>query len=404
MKPLRALVITALLSTVLVGLARGQTIVEFWHAQDRTQDLIQTFAEEFNTMQDTYKVVPRYVGGYREAAIKLVAAINSGRPPVLFDAELTVFPRLIEEGSLAELTSFTNELPREFIDDLYPALWSYGIVRGGRFGLPWHMSMPVLFYNTNVFERRGVAIPTTWQAFEEAAALLTTRNTQGYLDIAYSLNFEAMVTTRGGSILAPDGKPNFDSPEAIEALDMLQRMAQRRHLVSRNLSQFDQSLIDFARGKVMMSIASQAVLPQGERFAVGFDVGTASLPIDSSGAVPLTGAQLVVLQEASEAERHGAFEFWLYLTRVDSIERWVTASFFLPVRRSAAAQLSPWYQASPDRAAALNQLERAVARPKIGAYAIWQGFLEEAIERVTKGNASPEEALSEAQSLALKSR
>ena len=68
-------------------------------------------------------------------------------------------------------------------------------------------------------------------------------------------------------------------------------------------------------------------------------MATAPLPHDGSRTVPLTGAQMVVPRSASEAERRGAFAFWRYLMEVDNIERWVRASFFLPVRRSAAERL-----------------------------------------------------------------
>ncbi|UCH26360.1 MAG: ABC transporter substrate-binding protein, partial [Trueperaceae bacterium] len=384
--------------------ARAETIVEFWHAQDGTQDLIQTFADEFNTSQSTYRVIPSYVGNYQEAAIKLIAAVNSGRAPVLFDAELTIFPRLIEESTVIHFDALTKELPKPFIDDIYPALWQYGLVGGQRFGLPWNMSMPVLYYNATALEQRSVSVPSTWQEFEEAAARLTTRNTRGYLDSAYSLTFEAMVTTRGGTIVTEENLPDFDSPEAIDALRMLQRLAEKRQLIARSLSEFDQSLVDFARSKVMMAIASQAVFPQGERFAVAFEIGTAPLPVGSSRAVPLTGAQLVIVREASEAEQRGAFAFWRFLMSVDNIERWVQASLFLPVRRSAADRLLNWYQAAPNRLAAFSQLEHAVPRPKLSAYTLWQISLQEAIERVTKGNLSPEEALAEAQAAALESR
>ena len=101
-------------------------------------------------------------------------------------------------------------------------------------------------------------------------------------------------------------------------------------------------------------------------------------PSDGNRAVPLTEAQMVVPRSASEAERRGAFAFWRYLMEVDNIERWVMASFFLPVRRSAAERLEPWYQASPERDAGFRQLEDAVFRPRLGAYALWQLHLEEA--------------------------
>jgi ABC-type glycerol-3-phosphate transport system substrate-binding protein len=52
----------------------------------------------------------------------------------------------------------------------------------------------------------------------------------------------------------------------------------------------------------------------------------------------------------------------------------------------------------------LDTLEQATMRPRVGAYAIWQGYLEEALQRAIRGQMSPEAALAEAQRRALAAR
>lgn len=397
-------IISLTLLALLAPLALAQTVVEFWHAQRPQEEIIQRFADEFNARQNEVRVVPRFVGGYPEASIKLVAALSAGDAPVLFDAETTVFSRLAEEGSLIDLSALAAGLDEALVADFYPVQWEYGQIGDARLGLPWNMSMPVLFYNASAFEQRGVTPPATWQEFEAAAERLTTRNTKGYIDVAAAFIFEAMVSTRGGSILTDEGRPNFDSAEAIDALTMLQRLARGRSSIPRGFAELDQALVDFARTKAMMAIASQAFFPEGERFSVAFEVASAPLPVGSSRAIPLMGAQLVVLSGASEAQARGAFDFWRFLMEPDIQSRWVQDSYFLPVRRSVAEGLSSWYDEAPNRRSALDQLEQAVPRPRVGAYAIWQGYLEEAIERVTKGRADPAQALGEAQRRALETR
>ena len=323
---------------------------------------------------------------------------------MLFDAEGTVFARLAEEGALADLSPLTAALPEALTDDLVPVLWDSGVWEGKRYGLPWALSMPVLFYNASVFDQLGLAPPATWEAFEAVARELSTRNTRGYIDVAMPFIFETLVSTRGGSLVDENGRPAFDSPEAIDALSMLQRMAKARSSIPRGGGELDQALVDFARTKGMMAIASEAFFPQGERFSVAFEVAAAPLPVGASPSVPLVGAQLVVLASASEAEREGALAFWQFLMAPENQETWVEASYFLPVRRSVAEALAAWYQADPSRGAALAQLPLAVYRPHSGDYAVWQSYLQEALERVTKGGADPAAALAEAQRRALEGR
>ena len=388
---------------LLVVTTQAQTVLEYWHSHDTTEALVQTFADEFNASQSDYKVVPRMTGNYQESAIKLVAALGSNSAPVLFDAEVTVFSKLLAEGSLADLSLLTVTVPNELIEDIYTVFWQFGETREGRYGLPWTLSVPVLYYNKSVFDQLGASPPTTWEEFEAVADKLTTRNTRGYIDVAGAFIFETMVTTRGGQLLTEDSKPNFTSPEAIEALTQMQRMAKVRTSIPRGFGELDQALVDFARTKGLMAIASEAFFPQGERFAVAFDVAAAPVPSSASRAVPLVGSQLVVLKNASEAQKQGAIAFWQYLMEPENIRRWVEASYFLPTRRSAVALLEPWYQEDPSRRSGLEELEYAIGKPKVAGYAVWQSYLAEAIERATKTGADPATVLQEAQQRALES-
>ncbi|UCH27926.1 MAG: ABC transporter substrate-binding protein [Trueperaceae bacterium] len=386
---------------LLTPIALAKTTISFWHSQSANHETVVALADSFNTSQDDFEVVPVYAGDYREAAIKLIGAVNSGTPPVLFDAEVTVFPRLVEEGLVLELTDLANELPSNLVGDLYPNIWAYGELAGKRFGLPWNMAVPVLFYNASVLRQRGVEVPTDWSEFELAVADLTSRQTRGFIDVSAAFIFEMMVMSRGGQIVTEDGLPNFDSPEAIAALSLLQRLAKERHSIIKSFGELDAALVDFVRTKGMMAFASIAFWPMGLRYAIAFEPGAAPVPRgeapSGNHSVPLMEGQLVVLEGASAEERRGAFAFWEFLVEPENVQTWVEASFALPVRRSALPLLEAWYAEDPNRRAGLDQIEFATARPRVGAYAIWQSYLEEAIEKSLKRGLDPETTLNEAQ-------
>ena len=388
---------------IFTSLASAQTNITFWHSQDAAET-VEALTEAFNASQSDYRVAPRYTGNYIEGSLKLVAALQGGDAPVLFDAEGTVFAELVEEGALSNLSDLTAGLPAEFVEDIFPIMWAYGEVDGARYGLPWNSTLPVLFYNATAFAQRGVAPPATWEEFEEAAARLTTRNTKGYIDVAAALIFETMVNSRGGSLVTETGEPDFTSPEALETLRLLVRLAEEKHSIPRSFKDLDSALIDFARTKGMMALATESLWPQGERFSVAFEVATAPVPSGGSPTVPLLGAQLVVLEGATAAERAGAVAFWEFLMAPENIKTWVEASYYLPTRRSALPLLEAWYEEDPDRRAALLGLEHAVLRPRTGAYVRWQGYLEEAVEQAVRGRLSPEEALARTQERALEDR
>ncbi|UCH27392.1 MAG: ABC transporter substrate-binding protein [Trueperaceae bacterium] len=375
----------------------AQTTIEFWHSHSPVEETIDALAEAFNESQGDYRVIPRYIGNYREGAIKLIAALGADNQPVLFDAEVTVFPRLVEEGTLLDLSDLAAGLAPEMVSDFFPALWQYGELQGGRYGLPWDMAVPVLFYNATAFRQLGIEVPKDWDAFEAAAARLTTRQTTGFIDVTAAFLFEMMVMSRGGQIVTDDGMPNFDSPEAIESLELLMRLADERHSLVRSFGELEAALVDFVRTKGMMAFASIGFWPQGQRYTIAFEAGAAPIPNSGDATVPLVEGQLVVVKGASEEERQGAFAFWRFLMEPEHIKTWVEASFYLPPRRSAVPLLEPWYAEDPNRRAGLDQIEHAAPRPRIGAYAIWQGYLEEAIELSLKRGVAAEVALREAQ-------
>ncbi|WP_117237643.1 ABC transporter substrate-binding protein [Thermus sediminis] len=388
------------LSALLLFLASAlaQTEVTFWHAMDGPAGrLLATFAQEFNARQGLYRVVPLYVGQYREAETRLVAALRAGAAPVLFQAEISFFPRLVGEGQALALDPYLN-LDRAFLEDLFEPAWNYGVVEGRRFGLPLNTSTPVLFYNLDALRARGLQAPRDWREFEEAAKALASRQARGFIFVTdpQAWLFEAMVTSRGGSLVR-DGRPNFLSREALEALEMLHRLNRAGALSARSMAESTFAQLDFVRTRGMMVMASIANWPAAENFSFAFNLGVAPVPREPGGKVPLGGAQLVVLRGASEAQVRGAIEFWRYLMEPGNVARWVEASYYVPVRKSATPLLEGFYRENPFRRVAFEQIAHAQERPRLPQFSAWAGLLAEALERSLKGGLPPQRALEEAQ-------
>ncbi len=386
------------------GPAMAQVKVDFWHSMDGPAGrIIKAFAEEFNQSQSDYVVEPRYVGDYRESETRLIAALRTKTQPVLYQAEIAFFPRLVAEGQVEALEPYLD-LAESEIEDFYPAVWAYGVMQGRRFGLPFNTSTPVLFFNASAFKAKGLKAPRNWAEFEAAAQKLSDRRRKGYIAVLESWTFESMVTSRGGSLVTPDGKPNFNSKEAVSALAMLHRMAKKRTLIPRRLAEAQFALLDFVRTKGLMVFASIANWPAAENYSFAFDLGVAPVPREKGGKVPMGGAQLVVLKGHDPAQVKGAIAFWKFLMRPENIARWVEASYYVPVKKSAVKYLEQFYAENPYRKAAFEQLAYAVPRPRVPEFVVWRVYLEEALEKSVKGGMDPKRALDEAQRKALEAR
>jgi sn-glycerol 3-phosphate transport system substrate-binding protein len=213
-----------------------------------------------------------------------------------------------------------------------------------------------------------------------------------------------MVLSLGGELVLADGTPNFESAEALEALTLLHDMGRRRHLAFFGRAEAQPAMLTFVRTRTLMTFASIANWPEVKRFSIGFRIAAAPVPMREGGSVPLGGAQLVVMRGASDEAREGAFAFWQHLMQPENLALWIEASFYIPVRRAALPLLRSFYDADPYRAAALGQLELAVPRPRVSAFNAWRGILDDAVERVLRGNQAPAAALAEAQRRALEVR
>jgi ABC-type glycerol-3-phosphate transport system substrate-binding protein len=378
--------------------ALAQVEVPFWHSMDGPAGrLLAAFAQEFAAKDGRYRVLPQYVGEYRDGETKLVAALRTGAAPVLFQAEISFFPRLVAEGRALALDPYLN-LDRALVEDLFEPAWNYGLLEGKRYGLPLNTSTPVLFYNLDAFRAKGLKAPRNWKEFEEAAKALSSRQAKGFIFVTdpQAWLFEAMVTSRGGN-LVKDGKPNFTSKEALEALEMLDWLNRAGALSARSMAEATFAQLDFVRTKGMMVMASIANWPAAENFSFAFTLGVAPVPREPGGKVPMGGAQLVVLKGASEAQVRGALEFWKYLMEPRNVARWVEASYYVPVRKSAIPLLEGFYRENPFRKVAFEQIAHAQERPKEPQFTAWASLLAEALERSLKGGVPPRKALEEAQ-------
>ena len=391
---------TALLSAALLSLALTASAVAapikiaFWHSMEGVKDVVAGYAKDFNASQDAYEVVPASVGNYRETPAKLQAAIKAGTAPVLFQAEFTYFNKLVGDGQLANLDRYEAGLDAGFVKDFYPAVWKAGEVGGVRYGLPWNVSTPVLFYNARALRQAGAGVPKTWTELEATSNRLKSGR-RPYLTIADAWTFEALVSTRGGRLVV-NGKPTFDSPEAVAALDQLARMVKGGSAQARTLNEAVGAAFDFTRGQNLMVAASIANWTDFQKLPF-LELGAAQFPCEKVCTVPIGGANLGIVKGSSAQEQAGALAFWKFLMEPARLADWVKATAYVTPRRSVQASLDGYYAKNPYRKAAYDQMDDTVPRPTAPEYYVWQKYLEDAIHKASTGQMTALAALQEAQ-------
>ncbi|MCS7067657.1 MAG: extracellular solute-binding protein [Meiothermus sp.] len=385
---------------LLCGIAYAQRPIEitFWHTLDSPgREALEKIVGEFNGRQRDYRIVAQHVGDLREGGLKLTAAIRAGNPPQLYYGEVSFVSRAVQENLALPLEEYLGTLPTDF----YPGLLETGRFRGRTYALPVELHLPVLFFNADQLAARRLNPPQSWEALAGAAQQLSTRSARGFIVVSDVYSFNAVVMSRGGQLVR-EGRPNFTDAKVVESLEYLQSLVRSGSAVSRNIAEAQFAMVDFVRTKAFMGVAPITVWPTLEkRTPIPFRLGVAPLPRTPDGRLPLAGGNLMVLRGATEAQARGAVALWRYWMEPTNLAEWVRATYCLPLRRSAQPLLEDFYREDPRRRVAFSGLEQAQTWVQDPEVTLWYGYLEEALERVLKGNASPRQALEEAQRKAL---
>ena len=220
----------------------GTTIVVSWPALahfENAATLIPQFTEE--TGIEVELDLTQYLN-MKDRQITEISKPNSGDLDVV---SWVVFTKneYVDNGWLTPLAPFLNDprlsMPDYDIEDIVPAYLTNGGKVGGRkgyldgpgaslYGIPFSPETSILAYRTDIFEEYGLEVPTTYDELLETAAFITenvpevygitTRGSAGHQVVhAWLLHLSPL----GGTVLDDNFNPVVNSPEAIEAAQVL---------------------------------------------------------------------------------------------------------------------------------------------------------------------------------------
>jgi sn-glycerol 3-phosphate transport system substrate-binding protein len=274
--------------------------ITFWYALSGAQgQVVEAMVKKFNAEQKNITVDVIFQGSYADIAQKLTAAITAKTVPDI--AQMGGAPTLAESGAIVPITEFLTEPERA---DIYEGFLDYNKFAGKLVTMPFNNSVPMLYYNKDLFAAAGLdpnKPPATWDELVKAAQALTKPGQWGlntHTDTHWYLS--AMIMQNGGKILSDDGKKVvYNSPEGIEALQFWGDLVTKHKVMPAN--QHAQASADFLAGKVAMMMRSSASLAAVERDAK-FKVGIAPLPCKKQCSEPIGGESRHLQDNTREAK------------------------------------------------------------------------------------------------------
>jgi len=257
-------------------------------------DNLQKYIKEFTELTGI-KVESEQIPEQQQRQ-KAVIELASGKPSFdVIHLSYHVQKRQFEKaGWLADLTGFMkdpNLTPPDLVEsDFSTAGLQYAKNdKGQMLSLPWSVDYFILYYNKELFEKKGVAVPKTLEEMVVAAERLTDakdgtfgfvgrglRNANMALWTNFYLNY-------GGEFLDAKGNILTDGPEAIEATKLYQRLLTKSAPPGVAGFNWMESMASFTQGRSAMWVDADGWAPPLEDPAASRIVGKVGYTVVPAG-------------------------------------------------------------------------------------------------------------------------
>ncbi len=145
--------------------ASGPAEITFWGWAPGYADAVDAFNASQDDVVVTYEeVAPGAKGGYD----KMLNAVTAGNAPCLAQVGYETLTSFAAQGALEDVSEFASSDEDEFT----PASWSAVSIGDAVYGAPVDQGPMALFYNKEVFDSLGIAVPTTWAEYQAAGEQL----------------------------------------------------------------------------------------------------------------------------------------------------------------------------------------------------------------------------------------
>lgn len=183
--------------------ADGDVTLEFTSWIPGIEDVVEIWNEANPEIQVDVQTGPNGNGGTYQ---NFFNQIKAGDAPDLGQIEYDALPNFLVQDGIEDLSACEDVVAAEdqFVD------WAWGQVTLGTdsvYGIPQDTGPMALFYRADLFEQNGIAIPTTWDEYRDAAVKI--RELGGYIT-----NFSQSDINQFAGFAWQDGAQWFSSDDA----------------------------------------------------------------------------------------------------------------------------------------------------------------------------------------------
>lgn len=319
--------------------------IEYWYPNADTQGgkTAVQLIDEFNQSQDKIHVTGVFQSGMYQGLMKnLQTNVAAGKVPALVQIGWSyreyfannfdyVQPEDVIKNSATDDSGFIDE---KFVSNIYGLATAND---GRQVGLPYSLSVPVVYINTEIFEQVGIDPEdlTSWEKVREAAKKikeLTGKPGVYITEATDNWNIQSMIESNGSQILK-DGKAAFADEKGIATYKFYQDMVKEGSALHASGDDGQHAFISGEVGMWHQTIAQRTNVINNTKFKV---TAIPSPAFENEEIKKPAGGSMLVITAKEDAQQQAAWEFIKFLYEPDNVAKWTEGTGYVPETKDAA--------------------------------------------------------------------
>lgn len=326
-----------------------KTVIEYWHCNAETQGglTVDELVKNFNENNDHIEVVAKYNPDmYKGLMQNLQAESAAGNTPALVQigwAFVDYFSNNFAYVSPQDAIDTYDSGDSTFLtDNFLPNILDLAVNSSGdQVGIPYSLSTPVLYVNTDLLAEAGVTNtePQTWQEVQEISEQVKANTGKYGLYVQEPEDFwaqQAIIESNGGKLLTKDGdsyKATFASDEGIEAMQTYADMVADGSALHISWEEGAQSFVDGNCAMLYTTIARRAYVQENAQFNA---ISVKSPEWEGKKRQVPAGGCFLAITAQDDNQIAAAWEFEKYLYSIESMAAWTEGTGYVPPRKDVA--------------------------------------------------------------------
>jgi sn-glycerol 3-phosphate transport system substrate-binding protein len=373
--------------------------------------IIDGYISQFEKANPGITVNAVLSGGYPDTLTKILTTIKGGgTPPDVAVCLSTDLYSLVDANAILPLDDYIKAAGGDtFTSDFFPAYLANSNYQNHIWSLPFQRSIPVLYYNKDLFSAAGLDPskgPANYaEMVSDAQKLTKPDGSQWGIEISsdgipYWL-FQSFVIGNGANVFTSANKVTFDTPAVISALQDFSDLANKYKVMPAGVLAWANMPNDFVNGKAAMIWHSSGSLTNILKQAK-FNVGVSYTVGEKGFGAPTGGGNLYMLKGIPADHQAAAWKFIQFMTSTDIQADWSKNTGYVASRQSSynTQVLKDYIAQVPQAAVAHDGLKYAGAELGTHDNAQIQKFLGDAVQAGLSGTTSIPDALKSAQTQA----